>query len=335
MGADGIPKPFEVNPNKVASFDLDKHIREYQKEYDAPRPPRVADTPETEMMRPSDHKQSILDALKDIYETTACYSCPFILKCDCRVWNKGIEFAKVTGCAGHPDQTKYKGRSTTVTITDTSLSGWNNSGFQTTWALARDHTGQTHLHDQIMHQVNYTPGLGYYIARGMLLFDSSSIPLDSIVYSAKYYLYGLIKSGTHSVVALDGQPTYPHNPIVDADFDRTNITSLTYYYAWISSPGMTLSAYTNYWVIDNSTLKLYDYIKSYSLQYDNDALNSNPGGTYNIYMQFEGPTHAGGHDPKFTIIYEPPPPPIASKGNRGLYTGNGFGSRMLVRQVFP
>ena len=117
----------------------------------------------------------------------------------------------------------------------------------------------------------------YEIDRGLLFFDTSSIPAGATITSAKislYYLQKWIKGTDHhnsspywtyttgtdfDVVIQDGQPNYPRNPVVNSDYYYANyknnggqintadITDVGYYditlnsngLAWINKGGIT------------------------------------------------------------------------------------------------
>lgn len=62
----------------------------------------------------------------------------------------------------------------------------------------------------------------YYIFRTCLFFDTSSIPSNVIINSAKltFVLYRDISTIDFDVVVQNGQPTYPSKPIVVTDYDK-------------------------------------------------------------------------------------------------------------------
>ncbi len=291
----------DVNPSMVASFDLDKHIKDYEEEYKLPKPNYGPDIPEQDRMNPSDHKQNILDKLKDIYETTACYDCPLKLMCNRRTWDVGCEFAKVIGCDLHPDQARFPGHSTTVDLTDTTLSALLATGYQATWAGARDLTSGSHDHTTIMFQATRDPALGYAISRGALLFDASSIPATAYLWAVKFQLWSVaLGANTHGIIE-DGSPTYPSNPIVDADLDRTKYSGQ---YGSVLGSDMPTGAYRDFYFVNFSKVNRGGTTRHILFEYEHDVANTAPGSSTNYYVLCEGPTHAGGHDPKMTITYD-------------------------------
>lgn len=68
-------------------------------------------------------------------------------------------------------------------------------------------------------------GGNYWVVRGFLFFDTSSIgslTIDSAILS----LYGFINNTetNFNVTIQNGQPTYPHSPLESGDYDMTNYT---------------------------------------------------------------------------------------------------------------
>jgi len=61
--------------------------------------------------------------------------------------------------------------------------------------------------------------------RGYLLFDTSSIPTDATITSAVLYIYKIEVASTSDnhfdIVIQNGQPTYPHNPPVLGDYNKS------------------------------------------------------------------------------------------------------------------
>jgi hypothetical protein len=102
----------------------------------------------------------------------------------------------------------------------------------------------------------------YYIYRGVLEFDTSTIPSNAIITYAKlkgFYCAYTQGGGTYDLVVQNGQPTYPHNPFVVGDYSYSyysgnggsiNNSALTYGknfeiilnstgWSWINPGGMT------------------------------------------------------------------------------------------------
>ena len=303
---DKIPRPIDVDKNNVQSFDLIKHIKEYKDEYkDRDKRPVIGGLNPEPMMEPYEHEDSIKKLLKDTYETTACYDCPLKLLCDRRNWGFGCEFAKVIGCDKHPDQAKYPGHSTTVALTDTALSGALYSGYQITWAIARDLTsaGSAHDHTTLMWQARRDPTFGYDLTRSGFLVDSSSIPVNASAIEMYFGFWITAIGGTcNGMLTQSSPPTqYPSNPLVDADIDRTKYTAYNHG-GWTNS-GKSTGAYSVFQSVNHGGFYPNGVTRHFFEEYEHDILNSAPGVSTNYYTIFEGPTHAGGHDPKVTVIY--------------------------------
>ena len=64
----------------------------------------------------------------------------------------------------------------------------------------------------------------YYTNRGFLFFDTSGLPDSTVVTSAAVNLYGSSdQSATDfNIQVQDGTPTYPHDPMVVGDYDKTH-----------------------------------------------------------------------------------------------------------------
>jgi len=102
----------------------------------------------------------------------------------------------------------------------------------------------------------------YSVLRGPLLFDTSTIPAGSVVTSCKLYLYPKTVYVTAcDIVLQNGQPDYPHDPVVLGDYDyskysgdggskaATSFSSGIWSYITMNSTGMG-------WVQCGGTTKL-------------------------------------------------------------------------------
>lgn len=117
---------------------------------------------------------------------------------------------------------------TTVTIIDdTPISRVTYYGSMAAgWTAVRDAASALVTSQVISVQcIAPTPGVERDIYRGNLIFDTTSIKPSVKIKDSKIKLYLVNKTNTAggpiSVRVLDGQPTYPHNPVVDGDYDRT------------------------------------------------------------------------------------------------------------------
>ncbi|MCK4416239.1 MAG: PKD domain-containing protein, partial [Thermoplasmatales archaeon] len=153
----------------------------------------------------------------------------------------------------------------TITFNSTSSDGyiyafgsdysevWNNNGNSATIEDTLDfiNMGQFSLNDVLI-----------YIYRAYLFFDTSSLPDDAVIASATLSLYG--KSGTawdFYIRIQNGQPTYPHNPINQGDYDRTHYSGnggQFYTSGWSTSGYNDISLNSNgtSWINKQGTTKL-------------------------------------------------------------------------------
>lgn len=173
---------------------------------------------------PDKHKKTITDLITDNKTTTACTSCPKTGKCRRLNWNADHSFIKVTACSEHPDQIKFKGHSTTVTITDTTVS--TLGGNVGNWATARGGATYSVSFQAYMHCLIDSDGASTYtIYRALMVFDTSSIPASAILSAAEFQLYLTAVDSNYgvrdSLVMVSGA-TCPHSPVVDTDFNITN-----------------------------------------------------------------------------------------------------------------
>lgn len=77
-------------------------------------------------------------------------------------------------------------------------------------------------HTMVIGQI--PPGVKYSIHRLYLILNTSGIPAGAIITAAKIQLYCTTDASTtdFDLTVQNGQPTYPHDPIVVGDFDKTN-----------------------------------------------------------------------------------------------------------------
>lgn len=134
-----------------------------------------------------------------------------------------------------------------VSFTSSSADAYaygRSSVYNTAWTNATSYSSSdtnTHIYVDQAKGTTY-----YYIDRGYLYFDTSSIPSGATISQAQLALYLHEKyndDSPFSVVLQTGGATYPHNPFVAADYNKT-------YY---SGDGGSLS-------YDSSTIGNYNYI---------------------------------------------------------------------------
>lgn len=242
-------------------------------------------------------------------ENNACMTCPFFKICNRIVWNKvwdgkgKVTFMgghlRVTGCDLHPDQKKFKGQSTTTELTDTTLSKrlyYYDPVYNTSWATATaEHSSQLTL------TVGQTyTGSSYNLFRTYLLFDTSA--LSGTVTAAKFVLYMLLDNSVtnfyHNVE--DGQPTYPSNPVVTSDYNKSLYSGT---YMNVDCTTLSTGSYQDLDFNDVSTVVMGSITK-HDLRSNREIAGTVPTGLE--WQAFEGPTHVGGNDPKISITYDAP-----------------------------
>jgi hypothetical protein len=140
---------------------------------------------------------------------------------------------------------------------------------------------------------------GYNINKIMLVFNTGAIPADAIILSAYIALFQTaLWMTSDTLVVQNGQPTFPHNPVVVGDFDRTQYAgnggslpvgggTVKYIYIPLNSTGLG-------WINKGGFTKL-----CVRTQNEIDGL-STPTNT-----KFEGPLGPGGiyTDPKLVVTY--------------------------------
>jgi hypothetical protein len=142
----------------------------------------------------------------------------------------------------------------------------------------------------------------YQVFRGCLVFDTSVIPAGAIIISAKVSLYMLTDESDvdFSIIVMNGQPVYPHNPVVAGDYDRTNYVGNggTLNTAGIGVPGrkdIPLNATGVSWINTG-----FGAFTKFQLQSTLDIAASAPAG--DEYIAFCGPTQPT-REPKLEITW--------------------------------
>lgn len=84
----------------------------------------------------------------------------------------------------------------------------------------------------------------YDMYRAALYFDTSSLPDGCTITAVNLSLYCQTKNAVtnYNVTVMSGMPTYPHDPLVVGDFDKTNYTSIG---GSLNSTSISAAAYFN------------------------------------------------------------------------------------------
>jgi hypothetical protein len=95
--------------------------------------------------------------------------------------------------------------------------------YNTAWVATSGAIDRAGLSNSIG-QIYYTGDKYYTLLRGFFFFDTSSIPVDATITLAILSLYGNSDgSGTDFLLTIqNGQPTYPHDPMVNGDYAKAN-----------------------------------------------------------------------------------------------------------------
>lgn len=169
-----------------------------------------------------------------------------------------------------------------------------------TYATARDSTSETPIASGTTFIIGQNYPVVYTIYRVYVYFDSSIIPNDATITSAKLRLYldSDITTDDFNITIQNGQPTYPTIPLTGSDFNRIyysgdggqiNTTTLGagYNNITVSSTGLT-------WISQTGTTKL-------CLRDSKDIGNTAP--TTDEYAVFYAAEKGAGYLPILEVTY--------------------------------
>lgn len=161
----------------------------------------------------------------------------------------------------------------------------------------------------IVGQAEYGGQTLYQILRCFLFFDTSSIPINSIITSATLSIYGKddYSDTDFDIVIQNGQPTYPSDTVELSDYNYL-------YYQGSSSGGslstsgfntggyndITLNLNGLLWIVKNGTTKL-------CLRSSKDISNTAPTADKTDHIHFWASQKGGAYIPKLTVDYIPAP----------------------------
>lgn len=114
-------------------------------------------------------------------------------------------------------------KATTLTFSTSTSDGYVGQGItEYPYLTIRNYATGTVFDstDDVIIGQNYPYSGLYIVYRGFLFFDTSSIPDGATIDSAILSLYVTSDNSTadFNVTVQDGQPTYPHNPLVNGDY---------------------------------------------------------------------------------------------------------------------
>lgn len=276
-------------------MDIDKRVHDYEREYSE----YVAVLPtDGEPLTPMDLEKSLIELVESNRTLTACASCPLHGNCKRINWKADLDLVRVIGCSMHPDQTEFRGHSTTVVITS-SNAGRNYTNVNTTWATNYDlANAQNQSTAAGSCGVSVDTVNGYTFYRPWHVFSMAAIPSGASSLSATFQVYlGAHTDGTGTYKLCDGHVSRPTGDV--SDYNRTYYT-LCGTSTWNRS-NFTINSYNDITITDLTTLHpggSARYIGRSSEDYD----NSSPGLVPPPNLFFTGVTT--GNMPKLQYTYE-------------------------------
>jgi hypothetical protein len=296
----------------MAKFDIDKFVENYKKEYE-----KLPDDTEgtgrlkkpSKKTEPDDKeiRKRIEAVLKDNQDNTACTSCPLNGKCRRINWKGDLTWVKVTGCSRHPDQKKFKGQSTTIVITDSTVSSAADADSDVSFAAARAAATSTGITNSSIGAYIYEDSGSYYITRGCLYFDTTSLPVGAVVSAAKYSLYVnsvYEDNGNADNVNLVKGNTAPHSPVVVADYNLTKYDFLVNS-ATVARGDLSSSAYNDWALSSPFGILVPEGYTLGMLVYSDDQDGNAPKDAIDTYgINVNGSSNVS--PPKLSVTYDLP-----------------------------
>jgi len=191
-------------------------------------------------------------------------------------------------------------------VIDPTLNIWSSSSdgeianingvYNTAWTATRGTVKDT---SGILYMGQSKPR-DYVIYRGFVFFNTSSIPENAVIDSATLSLYLNADYSTtdFDITIQNGQPTYPHDPLVDGDYDKS-------YYSGNGGSLNTnnlVAGYNNISMTEDSWINKTSWTK-FCLRSDRDINGISPWGYE--YVTFRSADYIGGpaYHPKLVIEY--------------------------------
>jgi len=170
--------------------------------------------------------------------------------------------------------------------------------------------------------------LGYQIDRVMFEFDTSALPVTAQIVYARLWFYclGYTYQQNYILTIMNGQPTYPHDPVVVGDYDKSFYAGnggavSTFKFRGINPGDFSVPGWA-YIVLSTTGLGYINVggITKLCVKSDKDISGTPPPGPTADQMTMEGPIHAGGHKPYLEIGYITP----GTFGTYQVMNGCGF-----------
>lgn len=206
---------------------------------------------------------------------------------------------------------------------DTSFTGSSSDGEmderQATWAGVRTDADATFVYSNQAYMTVATgdDGFYYYINRSAVYFDTSSIP-DGVTITDAVLKVTLQAGGQYitspSLYIVNGQSTYPHDPLTSTDFNYTNYGSFAANYGYSNA----LSGAGQITVNANNAAALKGIVnktgttKLVLIDY-RDYTNTSPPEGYGYYNYYYISTYEWGSGrPTLTVTYSATAPAITA-----------------------
>jgi len=152
---------------------------------------------------------------------------------------------------------------------------------------------------------------GYAILRGYLFFDTSAIPDDAAISSATLRLYGESQNLQRSfgLQVLGGMPTYPHDPLINGDYERTQYSTTVLATKYCTPTTWSTAGYNNLLLNGNGLAVINKAgTTKFCLRSGFDLSGIAPIATFpDEYLSFYSANKEGtSYDPKLDITYTVP-----------------------------
>jgi len=138
-----------------------------------------------------------------------------------------------------------------VLAVDTTIYSSSSDGFTLGYINAAPYATTRNYTNGFVYGASTTATIGqnydtvnYFLYRSFLYFDTSGIPPDATITAVVLSIYGQTDNSVTNfdITVRDGQPTYPHDPLVTGDYLYTNYSGDG---GSLSTAGFSTSAYND------------------------------------------------------------------------------------------
>lgn len=157
---------------------------------------------------------------------------------------------------------------------------------------------------------------GYYaISRSALYFDTSTLPDSATITDTELELMpqSIVDDDNAQVFIVNGMSTYPHDPLVLADYNYTNYGSFASNYGSADAGAMSLGSYYKINTTDATLLKNIVNKTGYTklvIVERHDYSNEQPAGDEDDTISFYSYEQGAGYRPKLIVTYSVETPEI-------------------------